>query len=56
MSRFPKTSHEDGVENGDVEGVVSERDPVRSVDSVVYHKFKVVVDGQAIYDFGGEEE
>ena len=38
MSRFPKTSHEDGVENGYVEGVAGERCPLRSVDRVDSHK------------------
>ena len=37
MSRIFESSHEIGFEDGDVEGVAGERDPVRSVDCVVYH-------------------
>jgi len=37
MSRIRQTSDEDRLEDGDAESVAGERDPVRSVDRVVYH-------------------
>ena len=56
MSRIPESSHEVGFEDGDAEGVAGERDPIRSIDNVRISKLKVVVNGETIYDYGGEEE
>ena len=56
MSRIPESSHEVGLEDGDVEGVAGERDPLRSIDDVRISKLKVVVNGETIYDYGSEEE
>ena len=56
MSRIPESSHEVGLEDGDVEGVTGERDPLRSIDNVRIYKLKVVVNGETIYDYGSEEE
>ena len=56
MSQIPESSHEVGFEDGDVEGVAGERDPIRSIDNVRISKLKIVVDGETIYDYGSEEE
>ena len=56
MSQIPESSHEVGFEDGDVEGVACERDPIRSIDNVRISKLKIVVDGETIYDYGSEEE
>tara|TARA_R100001163_G_scaffold18908_2_gene16705 strand:- start:1079 stop:1258 length:180 start_codon:yes stop_codon:yes gene_type:complete len=56
MSRIPESSHEVGFEDGDAEGVVGERDPLRSIDDVRISKLKIVVNGETIYDYGSEEE
>ena len=58
MSQIPESSHEDRFEDGYVEGVVGERDPIRSIDSVSISKLKLVLNGEVIYDYdyGDEEE
>ena len=56
MPRILESSHEDGAEDGDAEGVAGERDPLRSIDYVRISKLKVVVNGEVIYNYGGEEE
>ena len=56
MSLIRQPSNEDGFEDGDVEGVAGERDPIRSIDNVRISKLKIVVDGETIYDYGSEEE
>ena len=56
MSQIPESSHEVGFEDGDVEGVAGERDPIRSIDNVRISKLKIVVNGETIYDHGSEEE
>jgi hypothetical protein len=56
MSLIPESSHEDRLEDGYAEGVAGERDPVRSIDHVRIYKFKVVVNGETIYDYGSKEE
>jgi hypothetical protein len=43
MSRIPELPHEDGAEVSDVESVVGERDPVRSVDSIALPKLELGV-------------
>ena len=56
MSRIPESSHEIGLEDGDVEGVAGERDPLRSIDDIRISKLKIVMDGEVIVNHGGEEE
>jgi hypothetical protein len=56
MSRISESSHEVGLEDGDAEGVAGERDPLRSIDNVRIYKLKIVVNGETIYDYGGEKE
>ena len=56
MSRILQPSNEDGFEDGDVEGVAGERGIVRSDNPLNISKLKVVVNGETIYDYGGEEE
>ena len=56
MALIRQPSNEDGFEDGDVEGIVGERDPVRSVDYVRISKLRVVLDGEIIVNHGGEEE
>ena len=58
MSLIRQPSHEDGLEDSDVEGVAGERCPLRSIDRVSISKFKIVIDGQTIYEWDyteGEE-
>ena len=56
MPRIRQMSDENGLEDGDAEGVAGERDPIRSIDNVRISKLKVVVNGETIYDYGSEEE
>ena len=56
MSLIPQPPNEYGLEDGNAEGVVGKRDPLRSIDNVRIYEFKIVVDGETIYEYGSEEE
>ena len=56
MSRYLDPNHATGVQGSAVEDTVGERDPLRSIDNVRIYKFKIVVDGETIYEYGSEEE
>ena len=56
MSRIPESFYEDRVEDGDAEGVSGKRDPVRSDNPLGITKFRLVLNGEVIYDYGGEGE
>ena len=56
MSRYSNQNHATGVQASAVEDLAGERDPLRSIDNVRIYKFKIVVDGETIYEYGSEEE
>jgi len=55
MSLIRQPSHEDGLEDGDVEGVAGKRDSVPSDNPLNISKLKLVIDGEVIYDYGDKE-
>ena len=56
MSRILQPSNEDGLKGSHVEGVAGKRAIVRYDYPLNISKLKVVVNGETIYDYGGEEE